>query len=796
MAFRSRRGKDRQDSDRRDFLKVSAAGISSLFLLDRFPVCVPAAEKQKEPLVDQVRDAIKRGVQYLRDRERGNGNWEAADQNAMIPVRGGWTSLALLALLNAGVKADDQIIDRGLRFLRQVEPTQTYVVALQTMVFAEAGRNEDRERIQRNVDWLIEAMIKSNGECQGWTYYKKNSRIPDNSNTQYALLGLHAGQLAGAKIDKQVWKDIRDFYEHTQRADGGWPYNPTSSLETTLTMTTAGLCGLLIAGMETKEGREKIAADGTVTNCGQYDEARAVHRALQWVVDHFRVSLPRHTFYSLYGIERAGRLSGERFFGEHDWYREGCEFLVGKQREDGSWLDNSEPWPTVSTCFALLFLSKGRTPILISKVVHGSNHRQSNDWNNDRNDARHLVEYASKELFRRQPMGWQVFNASRVNATTDDEILALTGELLQSPIAYFNGHESPSFQSSEEKMLQQYVDQGGFIFAEACCGRKEFDEGFRELMGRLFRDNPLKKLPPEHPIWRAHAVIPPDACPLEGIEYGCKTVVIYSPVDLSCQWEQNQPETARGQLAFRLGGNLIAYATGMEPPKPRLTPTDVMAADPEGKQIPRGFLKVAQLRHDGDWQPAPNAMRRLMDHLRKTKGLDVDLQTKPIYGNDPNLADFKFLYMHGRGHFSFTPEAAKNIRTDLETGGLLFADACCGKKAFDTAFRQWMTQLFPDKKLEVIPTGDDLYSEEISGAAIRAVRCRTESTGAAGQPAEYRDVPPFLEGIRVGNRWAIIYSKYDVGCALEKHQSTDCLGHDHESALKLAGAAVFYALKR
>ena len=73
MAFQSRGGKDRQDSDRRDFLKVSAAGISSLFLLDRFPVCVPAAEKQKEPLVDQVRDAIKRGVQYLRDRERGNG---------------------------------------------------------------------------------------------------------------------------------------------------------------------------------------------------------------------------------------------------------------------------------------------------------------------------------------------------------------------------------------------------------------------------------------------------------------------------------------------------------------------------------------------------------------------------------------------------------------------------------------------------------------------------------------------------------------------------------------------------
>jgi hypothetical protein len=40
------------------------------------------------------------------------------------------------------------------------------------------------------------------------------------------------------------------------------------------------------------------------------------------------------------------------------------------------------------------------------------------------------------------------------------------------------------------------------------------------------------------------------------------------------------------------------------------------------------------------------------------------------------------------------------------------------------------------------------------------------------------------------------FSKYDIGCALEKHQSPDCLGHDHGSALKLGSAVVLYALKR
>jgi hypothetical protein len=558
--------------------------------------------------------------------------------------------------------------------------------------------------------------------------------------------------------------------------------------ETTLTMTTAGLCGLLISGMELNAGREVLHADGTATNCGVYADNKPATDALSWIARRFTVTLNRHTYYSLYGIERAGRLSGQRFFGEHDWYREGCEFLVDAQREDGSWRgtgSQQEGWPVISTSFALLFLSKGRTPVLISKLAPGP----GEDWNNDRNDARNLAEYASKEVIRKLPMAWQIFDTRRIEAPTNEAVLGLVGDLLQSPIVYFNGHKEPWLTDVQKKLLQEYVEQGGFILAEACCGRREFDAGFRKLMKELFPDNPLKKLGPDHPIWRAHAVVPPGSFELEGIDYGCKTVVVYSPQDLSCQWEANQMQ-GRGLIAFRLGGNIIAYATGMEPPKPRLTKTEIIQDDPEGKQIPRGFLKVAQLRHDGDWHPAPNAMRNLMDHLRKTAQLDVALPTKPIYANDPDLVDYKFLYMHGRSNFTLSPDSMKNLRTLLDMGGLLFADACCGSKAFDTSFRDLAARLFPDKKLESIPLTDDLFSKEINGSAITAVRCRTTV------PGEFRELAPHLEGIKIGNRWAIIYSKYDIGCALEKHQSTDCLGHDHESALRLGSAVVLYALKR
>jgi hypothetical protein len=762
-------------------------------------VCAARAADDREPLVNKVRGAIDRGVQYLRDVEKGTGHWEV-DGGQSLGRPGGWSSLAMLALLNSGVKPDDPIIQRGLKYLRGIQPQHTYVVGLQTMVFAAAGFNEDRERIQRNVDWLVKARVFSNNQFVGWSYGKGAfAGTSDNSNTQYALLGLHEGHLAGAKIDPKVWKDIRDFYRITQRADGGWGYATHFNNGSILTMTTAGLCGLLIAGQELNDRREVLRADGTAQNCGRYVEDKHVAEALSWIGRRFIVKYPQAIYYNLYGLERAGRLTGLRFLGDHDWYREGCEFLVREQNADGYWQSRQghDSWPVISTSFALLFLSKGRTPILISKLVHGP----GEDWNNDHNDARRLVEYASKELFTRTPLAWQIFEARRgLVDNTRQELLGLVGELLQSPIAYFNGHEAPRFTAAEENLLKTYVDQGGFILAEACCGRMEFDQGFRKLMERLFPDNPLRPLPPEHPIWRAHALVKPGEFNLEGIEMGCKTVVVYSPQDLSCLWESNKLDTEKGKLAFRLGGNIIAYATGMELPKPRLTAPEVIRDEPEAKKIPRGYLKVAQLRHEGDWQPAPRAMYNLMAHLQDKPRLLVALKTEPIHPSQHDVLDYKFLYMHGRNAFSYgggsDDPALANLRADLQTGGLLLADACCGKKAFDTSFREFMAKLFPDKKLEPIPLDDVLFGTELNGEAISSVRCRRERPDDSGAETEFREVPPFLEGIKINNRWVVIYSKYDIGCALEKHQSVDCLGHDHASALRLGTAAVLYALKR
>jgi hypothetical protein len=785
-------------------------------------LCVPApqhAADNKPPdaeLADRVRKAIDNGVRFLRDKAQAQGDWERLEGDSHNRP-GGWTALALLALLNCGVPPEDPLVQRALESLRKVpadEKGQTYVVGLQTMVYCLAGQKVDAERIQRNVDWLIKARHMDGDKLLGWSYQLPGrTAIPDNSNTQYALLGLHEAHVAGYPVPAEVWQSIRDYYLRTKTGDGGWKYRADSA-GPSLTMTTAGLCGLLIAGMDLESSLGAVKADGTHPGCGQYKENEAVVNALRWIgralPEPKRWDELPNVYYCLYGLERAGRFSGHRFFGEHDWYREGCEFLVGKQRDNGAWRGRGmfrEDGEIVATSFALLFLSKGRTPVLISKLAHGD----GNDWNNDRSDCRHLTEYVVKQrLFRKRKgepgaalpvqLAWQVFDIRRLGDLPRDRLQGLTAELLQSPILYFNGHLPPRLSGSEEELLKQYVENGGFIFAEACCGKEDFDKGFRRLMADLFPRAPLKKLPVNHPIWTAagpsFAVLPTEfQRPVElwGIEMGCKTVVVYCPQDLSCWWESNQYDKGDGQRAFKLGANVIAYATGLEAPRPRLTRVAVNRDD--AAEVKRGYFTVAQLEHDGG-RPAATALRNLLSELRDPNkaGIDVDVRAKDVQVNSPAVADYRFLFMHGKNGFAFEANELKHLRFNLETGGTLLADACCGSKAFDESFRQFIRAMWHDKpeiKLEPIPLSDELYSEALNGSRITKVRCRTEKT-----EGKLTEVDPFLEGVKINGRWVVVYSKYDIGCALEKHQSPECLGHDYDSAVLLGRAVVLYAMKR
>ena len=720
---------------------------------------------------EQVQLAIAKAVSFLKGRQQRDGSW---DLQGVLRFPGGVSCLVTLALLESGVDPRDPAVVEALKYIRKVQPDFTYVVALQTMALAAAGQPQDLFRIRQNVEWLAKAQTKR-GPAAGMWGYQSAGQNADNSNSQYALLGLWAADDVGVSVESNVWRLARNHWINTRNGDGGWGYKPGSGA--TGSMTVAGISSLVITGEQIHEGRERIV-NGLPQNCGLWEKNPALEEAIAWMGRNFSVTHnpndQQWLFYYLYGLERAGRLSGQRFFGDHDWYREGAEQLVRAQDGlTGKWIGNDfESEPVLATSFGLLFLAKGRTPVLINKLKYGP----ADDWQNDRHDIRRLTEFVGTVWKRR--LTWQVVDLRA--ARLDD--------LLQAPVVFFNGHQSPDFTAQDKRKLRDYVAQGGFILAEACCNREEFDRGFRALIKELYpeSDYELRLLPSNHPIWTAQFnLAPADAPPLWGVDVGCRTSIVYSPTDLSCFWQQWNPR-AKTELIFpkplQLGTNIVSYATGRELAD-KLAAREVIDLAVADK-IDRSSLQLAQIRHSGGWNAAPLALRNLAALLRKTIPLDVSTNLQDIYLTDKRLPNYPLIYMHGRNDFTLNEEERAALRRHLTTGGVLFADACCGSAAFDRAFRRIIEQVFPDLKLQRIPPDHRLFTEIWHD--LRQVRFNRALGGRAEEP--------YLEGIELDGRYVVIYSKFDIGCAIERHQSLECLGYTHEDAVRIATNVVLYAL--
>jgi hypothetical protein len=743
----------------------------------------PAAEITSE----QVERAIRDGVQFLISQQRPDGTWPDVDRR----ISHGSTALVTLALLTAGEKPSSPAVDKALRFLEQFSAAdlgKVYSVSLQTMVFAAADPDRFRVRLAANVAWLERAQIRPDdpsAEYPGtWAYTDLKEQSGDNSNTQYALLALHTASEVGIPVRPEVWTLARQHWENSQRLDGSWTYQPNVRDSPTASMTVAGIASLIISGLKRYEGQEVLMPDGKIRNCGKGGVNQQVQRGIDWIARNFYVgqNFPRDQtwkYYYLYGLERAGRLAGIRFFGENDWYREGAAHLVTTAQRDrlqGYWAgsSNAERDPVVATSMALLFLAKGRSPVVINKARHGP----GADWNNDRDDVRNLAAVVSRDWGTL--MTWQVVDPSSQSVE----------DLLQAPIVFINGHEAPTFTDRAKKNLREYVEQGGFILAEQCCNQEYqgFDKGFRALVQELFPapDYDFKPLPEDHAIWRAKHKLTPEIHPLWGIEHGCRTVLVYSPVDLSCYWNQAEANPAHPGVikALRVGQNIVQYATGGELPADKLAPREITKIPLE---IPKGgALYIAKLRHAGDWNIAPLAIPNLSTILKQKFKYDVVINHRELFPRDPNLILFPLIYIHGRAAMSFAPEDLEALRRHLSPGGgIIFADAACGSPAFDAAFRKFCADLLPDHPLEPIPPDDELYHLK-SGYDLADVEYTKAAGGAKG--------PPQLEGIKLNGQWAVIYSKLDIGCALEREQGgLDCKGYTHESAMRIAANIVIYS---
>ncbi len=777
----------------------------------------PAAELTKE----EVDSAITRATQYLISKQREDGSW-SSDFAGWSRYQIGVSSLATLALLNAGMKPSDPPVAKGLSYLRSIkEPqmTEIYEISLMAMALAAAKDKSDIRIIRLIANKLEEGQIKHGEFTGGWSYTVSQNGGGDNSNTQYAVLGLREAAAAGVNVDRAVWERARKHWLNAQSGDGGWNYRMAGEGGSTGSMTAAGIATLVITESMLRD-EDDVNPDGTPRCCGGPPPNDALDRGIAWMEQHFTVgSNPfdgRWILYYLYGMERAGRLSGRRFFGQHDWYREGASFLVGNQSaRSGSWSDSrvSESCTIVSTSFATLFLSKGLAPVLINKLNYENDPvgdprrlRAANapakvpNWNQHRNDIRNLTEHISNLDKWPKLLTWQQVNLPAVTKQGGVQ------DLLQAPILYLSGVDAPTFTDEEVALLKRYILEGGFIFAVNNCNGRGFDQGIRDLVRRMYPDGEveLKRLGPQHAVFRSEYILDSEGTELWGIDVGCRTPLIYSPEDYACLWDKvvliQPPDrpvdfNTRIAKALKVGVNVVAYVTGREPPG-KLDTYELTEEGPGTQdQIERGFLQIAKLRHPGDWNAAPSALRHLLVALNKAADTVASTKQRDLAVTDSNLFQYPVLYMHGRAGFQFGSQERKQLVEYLSRGNVLFADACCGAPQFDAAFRELVAELYPDKKFERIPPEHEIFTTKI-GYDIRQVKRRVPGAGNSDGAiqADVQIGEPYLEGIEIDGRYVIVYSKFDLSCALERQASVACVGYSHEDAVRIAVNIVRYAL--
>jgi LPXTG-motif cell wall-anchored protein len=370
------------------------------------------------PRVDQkkVDEAIVKGCEYLLDQI---GKWPVPKHPSGEATR--YDELVLLTVLEAGWDRKDPRLQQLVRIVLAHPLDQTYNVSLRAMGLATLDPMRYQQELARCAQFLVDNQC-DNGQ---WSYGKIVPDMPgsfpttdkgpipnistglegsekpgkppkqieikkrkgigpktgDNSNSQYAALGLRACLTGLVVVPKETIQEAETWWEKHQKNDGGWSYGNPALADQSWGSMTAGAIGALTIY---KYYRSRVWGEKT-----DWKSAPSIAKGVEWMAKHldhaknpsFPMGAGIWQHYWIYAIERAGRLLETEKFGAREWYPEPANWLLGRQQTNGNWprenwanekaaQDRWIPGAISETCFAILFLRRA-TPKLDETIPSG-----------------------------------------------------------------------------------------------------------------------------------------------------------------------------------------------------------------------------------------------------------------------------------------------------------------------------------------------------------------------------------------------------------------------------------------
>ncbi len=785
----------------------SAAALFLLAQLGTFsasgqPLPLPGAPEQvtqtREVTNADVEKAIERAVMAITARQARDGRWLSPALDKDYP--NALTALVAWALRESGAEAADWRIVRVAGAFRDRSQTRTSFARACTLLL---WCSLDPVRYKREIDEDVKFLMRKQLDSGGWSDApapaggsEKGAKPPqppaDRITSTLVTLALSEAARTGTRVGARIWRLEEELWLGGVGADGGWGFAPPaadgsiSPMQLSNGAATAGGVATLYLIYDQRYLAANLKFNGRFkAKCGQpSDKNRSIIATIEagwgWLGEHLSsegipgllmldgtdIRLASEPYY-LYAVSRMSAASGRKRAGSLELSREIARRLVRSQGVDGSWGN------VYDTCFGILALSNVRMPAVFGKLTHAGHE----PWHTDPRDVANLTERLSRKYGSR--VTWR-------SVGLDEHI----DDAFDAPVLLISGHAAPKLDEASTTKLRGFVEAGGTILAMACCSKAEFGVEMRELFARVLPRAIVGPVDQNHPVWSMVEKLKPGE-DLLGVSNGCRTVAFLLDTAACCAWQQDLVrEHAR---YFDLAANVTVYATYNRAPSGGLVPyldwpEGEPAVDPDATR-----LSVARLRHKGDWWSGEAAWRRFSRKLAGTAGLVVEVK-QPTNAEQARLSGADVLWVTGHTFKAFRSAGRAEIKAFLARGGTILATACCGSEQFDAAFQAFGSRLFGSAAWQLIPADDPLMSgaflpggeKSLSGMMFRVRH---------GAPPPAKAAFPVLYGLKRDDRWAVIYSPYDINCGVAGHTCLHCVGYRPADAATLVTTALLYAAK-
>ncbi|MFA4944320.1 MAG: DUF4159 domain-containing protein [Lentisphaeria bacterium] len=429
-----------------------------------------------------------------------------------------------------------------------------------------------------------------------------------------------------------------------------------------------------------------------------------------------------------------------------------------------------------------------RPPVLVAKIAAG----QAADWAMNPGDVENLLRWMAENL---------KVHFSSINLPLE----RIPENPKDVPVLYRTGHQAFEFTPEIRRQLRDYLLKGGTLVFDTCHGRGDFFFSALREMQTLVPERPPYRLTAGHPLFNAFTEIKdfnyradarqaganPADPGIIGIDIDCRTAVFLFRWDASSGWDNRADQEMKAcfgysvETARKLGANLMAYVTAEHSTAVPLSRALQFAdASPEKS----GKFLIAQATYGGRWRTREAGLSMLLNVFHEKTKTPVRFATEALPLTSPRLSEVPFLYLTGHDAFRLTAAEQAGLRQYLQRGGILFAEACCGREEFDRAFRRELAAALGGAELQPLPATHPLYQYPNRITSVQPRPALAKRVGATGRMA------PRLFGLNLNGSLAVIYSPDGLACGWELAECPYCRGYAPPDALNLGVNILSYAI--